>query len=427
MTSRQVNSQRIHFLSFGLISLIFISKISFAFLQFLPRTLSPFILQTGLHPFMNAALTGLLSIPLIIMWRSSPYLVEQKRGFKFLIFSLLSGVFFLSILQIFIANEGSQLVDLTVVIGQFFLLIIVFSRVLPTVLPLDKILKWIFSWSAVLVLLSFICFLVFASTSYKGGRFIGIFKHIPFMVSTSSVAFILGFHYWKKSLSLLHKISLFLIQALSVVTLVLTGTRSALFACAVAAVLFFILSPATQNSVKLFKFIFIMVAATVLIFFGESMFNWSEDIIRGRQNLAGRAAQDGIESRQEEVTRGWEYFQESPYVGHGLLAKFEGGIDADAGGYNSFKDPHNFFVSAAVVGGVPLLGLSILGFLLLVYGCLKGLMSKNENLRVIAIYLAVQVPILLIYHQHFSIGGMADRIYWLFFGCLAIKYDHNQK
>ncbi len=65
--------------------------------------------------------------------------------------------------------------------------------------------------------------------------------------------------------------------------------------------------------------------------------------------------------------------------------------------------------------------LSILTFL--------RLQAKDEALKMIAIYMVTQLPIIFIYHVHISIGGIADRIYWLVIGFLAIQYfsGNNQK
>jgi len=47
--------------------------------------------------------------------------------------------------------------------------------------------------------------------------------------------------------------------------------------------------------------------------------------------------------------------------------------------------------------------------------------SNNTAMQIFGIYGVVQIPILIIYHWHLSLGGMADRFYWLVFGYLALK------
>jgi O-antigen ligase len=116
----------------------------------------------------------------------------------------------------------------------------------------------------------------------------------------------------------------------------------------------------------------------------------------------------------------------------GLLYKFlnkkEEGIEVES--YNSFKDPHNLFVSAAVIGGHPLFVLAILGYLLMIIGAIKGLNQNEPNRQIIGLFLLSHLPVFVIYHAHFSLGGMADRIYWLVFGYLGqywVKDDSDTK
>ncbi|HWU43697.1 MAG TPA: hypothetical protein VN132_09675, partial [Bdellovibrio sp.] len=55
----------------------------------------------------------------------------------------------------------------------------------------------------------------------------------------------------------------------------------------------------------------------------------------------------------------------------------------------------------------------------MLFGSLKSLMSFDIAKRQVGIYLLSHIPILVIYHIHLSIGGMADRVYWMVFGVLA--------
>ncbi|MNL70978.1 hypothetical protein D3C87_1960580 [compost metagenome] len=52
-------------------------------------------------------------------------------------------------------------------------------------------------------------------------------------------------------------------------------------------------------------------------------------------------------------------------------------------------------------------------------GAMKALIGRDLVKRQIAIYLLAHIPILVIYHVHLSLGGMADRMYWLVFGFVA--------
>jgi hypothetical protein len=54
-------------------------------------------------------------------------------------------------------------------------------------------------------------------------------------------------------------------------------------------------------------------------------------------------------------------------------------------------------------------------------------LSDDASVQIFAIYALVQIPILIIYHWHLSLGGMADRMYWLVFGFLALYTVKDQK
>ena len=129
-----------------------------------------------------------------------------------------------------------------------------------------------------------------------------------------------------------------------------------------------------------------------------------------------------------EVTRGWSMFEKSPYFGLGLLYKFlsnkSEGIEVES--YNSFKDPHNLFVSAAVIGGYPLFIFAILGYVMMVFGAFKGINQIDPNRQIIGLFLLSHLPVFVIYHAHFSLGGIADRIYWLMFGYLGQEWTKNK-
>ena len=119
--------------------------------------------------------------------------------------------------------------------------------------------------------------------------------------------------------------------------------------------------------------------------------------------------------------RGYASFQEQPWLGYGILNKFGQTDDGSVGSYNANKDPHNIIISAGVVGGWGFIIIISLGFISLFILTLKRLTSKNEAIQLLAIYMITQMPIIFIYHVHISMGGIADRIYWLVVGYLAIS------
>ncbi len=87
-----------------------------------------------------------------------------------------------------------------------------------------------------------------------------------------------------------------------------------------------------------------MVIITAGLFFGSDLAEYAVQISRGERSLGLRAAQDGISSRSDEVLRGYSTFQESPWLGHGILSKFGQTNEGAVGAYNANKDPQFIYL-----------------------------------------------------------------------------------
>jgi O-antigen ligase len=261
---------------------------------------------------------------------------------------------------------------------------------------------------------------------FKGGRFVGFFKHIPHMVTASTCAFIFlmpkvfdetTWTYKKNTLLVLLGLALLAIAVL------LTSTKAAFVTVLITAIVGIIIFKSYKFSFKLFKFAALASLLISILLLGIPTIEFMYNISTGKISFGLRPAQDGVQTRMEEVTRGWSMFERSPYFGLGLLYKFlnnsKEGIEVES--YNSFKDPHNLFVSSAVIGGYPLLALSIIGYIFLIIGAVRGMMNKDENQKLLGLFLLAHLPVFVIYHAHFSLGGMGDRLYWLVFGYLGIS------
>jgi O-antigen ligase len=261
---------------------------------------------------------------------------------------------------------------------------------------------------------------------FRGGRFVGFFKHIPHMVTASTIAFIFFTPqlFQKKPWSFTNN-TLLQIVGLIVLALVvlLTSTKAAFVTIFLTAFIAILIFGSKKRSIRLFKFTFISCFLVSVILTGLPASQFLYDVSTGKTSFGMRPAQDGVQTRMEEVTRGWSLFEKSPYFGLGLLYKFFNGSSdgIEVEGYNSFKDPHNLFVSAAVIGGYPLFFLSIVGYVFMIYGAFKGMNKVDPNNKVLGLFLLVHLPVFVIYHAHFSLGGMGDRIYWLVFGYLGIS------
>ncbi len=412
-----------------LIGLIFISKISLAFIPGMPYEIFPLVYQHGLHPYLNIIFSiGVGSVFIIKKLLNPEGFNEQSRLFRF--FAVLSSLYllFITLMQIiFQIGEESIAYQLVACCMSIFT-IYLFGRVIPTQLDPKRFLILAKKWSVFLCWISLIALILFSGTSFKGGRFIGVFKHIPHMVSIATFACcFLMYDFFVIQQSKKQRILSVLSFCCGFFLLVLTGTRSALASVIMTVTLSIILFPSKNPATKLLKTSVAMTALLVGLFFGEDIVDYTIQIVRGEQSVGLRAAQDGIAARADEIERGYKVFQENQWLGLGLLSKFGSTDEKQVGNYNANKDPHNLFISAGVVGGWGLIALTAFGFFSLILASFKSLLSKNMSIRILAIYMLTQIPIIFIYHIHLSMGGIADRIYWIIFGYMALSEKEDQK
>lgn len=410
---------RILFLIKALVALLFVSKISLASVLPIPRSFSVFIFQSGLHPFVNVFLCALFGGPLILLFLKVRDRFSLSPFYKFFLLLLTLLLSVQTILQIHFVNQTESAIMQIGAAGMAIFMILVYGVVIPSLWSPEDFVRFTQRWTGVLVLISLVLLVLAPGAVFKGGRFIGVFKHIPHMVTCATIAFVFSLSTFLTENKPKHKIWNALILLTSFFAIILTGTRSSAAAALMAFVVTMIMHKTETNQGRIFKFAFISLFLTFVLFFGAAVYDFAQGIATGRNSLGGREAQDGIASRWEEVERGSEIFLQEPWLGHGLLSKFAAGDDVDVANYNAMKDPHNILVSAGVIGGWPILALAAFSLILMTIGAFKTLMSADISRRQIAIYLLAHIPILVIYHVHLSMGGMADRMYWMVFGFVA--------
>ncbi|MGZ3817816.1 MAG: O-antigen ligase family protein [Bdellovibrio sp.] len=417
----QARDGRILFLIKALVALLFLSKISFGRFFPLPQSFSVFIFQAGMHPFVNVFLCFLFGMPLALLSLKVRIRNHLSGFYKLFVFFLILLLTVQTLLQAHYVNPDESAIMQIGALGTSVFMVFIYGLVIPSLWNTEDFLKVVQKWTGFLCLLSIALLFVNGGAVFKGGRFVGVFKHIPHMVTCATVAFIFSLGIFSQSEKWISKIWCVLVLAGSFLVIILTGTRSSAAAALLALVVTLVLHKTTTNQGRLFKFAFASFLLTFTVFFGVQAFDFAQGIATGQKSLGGREAQDGVASRLEEVHRGSQIFLEQPWLGHGLVSKFTSGNDVEVSNYNSMKDPHNIFVSAGVVGGWPLLVLSAISLLMMSIGSLKGLLTDDAFKRQVVIYLVTHIPILIIYHVHLSIGGMADRLYWMVFGFAAVS------
>lgn len=415
----QPRDQRLQFLMKSLIAMAFLAKVSLGAVLPLPQSLGYFIYQQGLHPYMNVAICAALGMPLFLL----NFWVEQKHHlsaiYKVFVFLLLTILVVETCLQIYYVDPDDSAIMQLGAVGVACFMVIIYGLIIPSIMNVHEFVQFVQKWTGVLVLISLIVLPIGLGKEFKGGRYIGVFKHIPHMVTCATVAFVFSLGTLLNSKTKTQKVWNVVVILASFATIWATGTRSSAGAVVLAVVLTLALHKTKTTAGRIFKFSVVTFGILFTLFFGYQTVEFAHDVATGQQTIGSRGAQNGVEERWEEVERGTEIFLEHPWLGHGLLSKFSSGDQVDVSNYNSMKDPHNIFVSAGVVGGWPLLIMAGLSLLMMTVGCLKGLLSPDISQRQVSIYLICHIPILVIYHIHLSIGGMADRVYWLVFGFVA--------
>lgn len=417
---------RILFLIKALVALIFISKISLGSFLPLPYSFSYFIFQKGLHPYMNVALCVLFGVPLGILWLRVRERNHLSGFYKLFVMALMLVLTVQTLLQAHYVNRSDSLLMQLGALGTALFMVAIYGVIIPSLWNVQDFVRFIQRWTGVLVLISLVLLIISPAGVYKGGRFIGVFKHIPHMVTCATVGFIFSLGIYSSAQSLKGKLWNAVVLVSSFIAIILTGTRSSAAAAVLALFLIMILHSARSNGGRIFKFAFLSLFLTFTLFFGVQSFEFAQGIATGQASLGNREAQDGVASRWEEVERGLQMFLSEPWLGQGLLSKFSAGDDVGVTNYNAMKDPHNIFISAGVIGGWPSLVLSFIAVIFMIVGSLKALLSADSSKKLVAIYLLSHIPILVIYHVHLSIGGMADRFYWMVFGIVAATVFVNE-
>jgi hypothetical protein len=417
----------INFCCITLIVLIFFSKLSFKWMQIVPYSAPPIIFQYGLHPFINFGLQFVIALILIFYWLKTKSLFPLSQIYKIFIYTMLAVLSIQTLFQITLVNVTQSVIVQLGGLGMAAMLILVYGVIIPSIFPIEKFTEWTNKISSFLVILSVLFLPVLFPFMFRGGRFVGFFKHIPHMVTASTAAFIFFFPkifqdkpWTLKSNTLIKVLGLFIIT----MAVLFTSTKAAFGTIVITGFVGILIYGSKKRSIRLFKFTFLSCFLISVLLVGAPTSQFMYEVTTGKTGFGLRPAQDGVSTRMDEVFRGWTMFEQSPYFGHGLLYKFFSGAKEgiEVEGYNSFKDPHNLFISAGVIGGYPLLVLSIIAYLLMIAGVLKGLSQDNIHRQTMALFLLAHLPVFVIYHANFSLGGMGDRLYWLVFGYLGQKW-----
>ncbi len=413
----------------ALVSLFFVSKLSLAFAHFIPYNIPPLIYQGGIHPYVNIVGNLCFGAGFILNLRKGPWSPGARLYSTYLILFVALLCIQTFVQMAFVHPDKSMLFQMSGAI-MATITVLLYGLILPMHYPVSRFVK-VMLWHSVLIVLCSLALLpLFGSSMFRGGRFVGITKHIPHMVTMSSIAAIFLISRWPKlfseQVSVPKVMGSIAVTALCFLAVALTATKAAMgslfLACLLA--LFFL---GKRTRAEQWGRLFVLASMTISLSLlapvvGDTLY----EVASGERALLGRPAQNGFETRWEEVVRGGDLFLRSPHAGLGILYKFmTSSGDGDVDTYNSFKDPHNIFLSAGVIGGWPFMIIVGFGYLALIYVTFTVLRPNHRDrldidTKTLAIFLATHLPVFLIYHVHLSLGGIADRVYWCVIGYVIL-------
>jgi O-antigen ligase len=413
-------------LAWALIALAFLSKVSFAFTGLVPDSVPLFVFQGGIHPYVNVALNLFLGFCLFLTLRARremPRLGDFRA--PYVVFAV--GTVVLLWVQHFLqmatdtVDAAAYLVVITMLCTTF--LVWVFGLVVPKLIPARELVEGVGLICAVICVVSILLHFAGFPALWKGSRFVGVLKHIPYMVTAATVGYLFGLARFNLSRGIRHTALWALLQLACLYALWLTGTRSAVFAVLLGSFLWFVTVQPPTPSFRLARFLLVWLTVVGAALFGTFAYEFSRDLLTGKTAIGSRQPQDGVSDRMDEVYRGLDMLEKAPWIGLGLLSKFGDTEGEDVvNSYNSFQDPHNLFISSAVVGGYPFGVWVAFGYLIALAACIQAVFRSEFPTHLLGIYLLSHLPILAIYHMHLSLGGLADRLYWLVFGYLGLKW-----
>lgn len=410
--------------AWALVLLAFLSKVSLDFTGLVPRQLGFLIFQGGIHPYLNVLLNFSLSFLLLRIpeIRKDVFALKQFHfAYRTFAIGTMIILFVQSLLQTLVGIEVNPIL-LVATLSSTFLLITIFGLVLPRIIPAEDFVNGVAKICFWITAISIALYLIGMPAMFKGNRFVGILKHIPFMVTCTTAGFLFNLNQARNLISRPQKIIFTLQQLIFLIGILLTGTRSALSAAMAGALAFFLLYQGKEVTFRLARILIVWIFLVATVLFGGMAYDFGKAVMTGEKAIGQREAQDGVGDRIDEVYRGLDLLEKHPHVGLGLLSKFSSADSEDVvESYNSFQDPHNLFVSSGVVAGWPFAVFVIFGFVCLGIASFSALLSGKTPMLTLGVYLLSHLPILFIYHMHLSLGGLADRLYWLCFGYISLN------
>jgi hypothetical protein len=340
----------VQFLAIALIVLVFLSKVSFKWLG-VPYQMSFLIYQHGIHPYAHFALCAFFGIPLLVTWLVARNQQDLAPPYLIYVGVLVAVLCIQTIFQILYVNPYVSAIFQLQGLALTVFMILIYGVIIPTVLPLTMFGKTVRYTTQFLILASFLLLIAFGGGFFRGGRFVGIFKHIPHMVVCASVAliFMLPTFYHPREQSILQKSYKTLLIFMACIAIVLTATKAAVLVMLMVFLVAGAFLARPNLLMQIGRMTFVLLMSSILVFYGHDIYNFGYEVVTGARSFMDRPALDGVQSRLDEVYRGAEYFRKNMAFGKGILFRFMGGskdvssYDADQDRRHSTFDPRGFW------------------------------------------------------------------------------------
>ncbi|MGE5085309.1 MAG: hypothetical protein ACM3MG_03350, partial [Bacillota bacterium] len=143
-----------------------------------------------MHPYINVLLCALLGGPLILLWLRVRQRQHLSGFYKLFVFFLMITLAVETLLQAHYVNPDESVVMQLGATSAALFMVVVYGLIIPSLWNVRDFMVYIQKWTGALVLLSLVILILHPGAAFKGGRFIGVFKHIPHMVTCATTAFV---------------------------------------------------------------------------------------------------------------------------------------------------------------------------------------------------------------------------------------------
>lgn len=301
-----------------------------------------------------------------------------------------------------------------------FLLIFLYGIGIPLFFSLKNYLRMLNLTIAIGVALSFLLLWDGLGNVFEGGRFCGVFRDNIIMAQVAQLGFVL---YFVQAILRPSAVA-FAGVASTCILLYLAGSRGAFLISIGTAIILFVLAynPRTIVSCVVKK-----ASLALIVLLAVAIAPIAKGLVTGEIAFGAREHRtNAIDDRLLHWGYGIQRIEASPLIGHGVLSKYGVNGPVAMENFSEQGDPHNLFLYAGQVGGVPLLTLSLIGIGMLLLAALKEVRNGAEDKKIISALIISFIPVFLIGGSMISAGSLLDKVLWMSIGYLFLLKNEER-